>query len=112
MRVLVLIGIVAALAGGCSGSAGDSTDGRVLFEQVCARCHGKDGHGDPVQRINLGVPDMTDPKWQAAHTDEDIRRTVRQGSKSHKMPAFNDFYKPAQLDALVAHVRSLAAQAR
>jgi len=102
VRALVLIMLVSSA---CRGSAGDSTDGRVLFEQVCARCHGRDGVGDPIQRINLGVPDMTAPAWQAAHTDDDIRRTIREGSKSHKMPGFGDFYKPAQLDALVRYVR-------
>ncbi len=107
MRVAVLI---ALLATACRGSAGESTDGRALFEQVCARCHGRTGVGDPVQKISLGVPDMTDPAWQAARTDDDIRRTIREGSKSHKMPGFGDFYKPAQLDALARHVRSLAAK--
>lgn len=106
MRALVLTALACLAA--CRGSAGRSTDGRELFEQVCARCHGTDGRGDPVQRINLGVPDMTDPAWQAARTDEDIMRTVREGSKSHKMPGFGDFYQPAQLEALARHVRGLA----
>jgi cytochrome c len=109
VRVLLVIATIAAMASGaCRGSAPGTTDGRALFEQTCARCHGSSGEGDPAQRISLGVPDLTDPAWQAARTDDDIRRVVREGSKTHKMPGFNDFYKPAQLDALARHVRSLA----
>ena len=51
---------------------------------------------------------MTDPAWQAAHTDDDIRRTVHEGSRSKKMPPFGDVYPPVQLDAIIVRVRSFA----
>jgi cytochrome c oxidase cbb3-type subunit 3 len=85
-----------------------STDGKVLFEDTCARCHGKDGHGDPVIKQQLPVPDMTDPAWQKAHTDADIVRTVHQGSKSGKMPPFGDTYSDQQLAAIIQYVRHFA----
>jgi mono/diheme cytochrome c family protein len=84
-----------------------SRDGKVLFDQACARCHAVDGTGDPMQIAKLGVPDMTDPKWQAKHTDEDVRKTIIDGSKSRKMPAFNDFYNDEQIREITRHVRSL-----
>jgi hypothetical protein len=49
---------------------------------------------------------MTDRSWQAARSDDDIRRTVREGSRSKKMPPLGAMYTPAQLDAIIAHVRS------
>jgi cytochrome c oxidase cbb3-type subunit 3 len=83
-------------------------DGIALFGQTCARCHGRDGTGDPVAKAQLGVPDMTDPTWQHQHSDDDIRRTVHEGSKSKKMPPFGNLYSPAQLDAITVRVRSFA----
>jgi mono/diheme cytochrome c family protein len=102
MRILAFLFLLAA----CSRPDAGVTDGSALFDQTCARCHGRDGHGDPVAKVQLGVPDMTDRAWQARHTDEDIVRTVHEGSKSKKMPPFGDVYSPTQLDAIVAHVRS------
>lgn len=97
---------LAVLAFGCADPRLSSTDGKALFEAVCARCHGADGTGDPVEKARLGVPDMTDPRWQASHTDEDIHRTMIEGSKSKKMPAFGKTaFRPEQLDALIRHVR-------
>lgn len=90
----------------CNRQVGEAVDGRTLFEQTCGRCHGADGKGEPVAKAQLGVPDMTASAWQQAHSDDDIRNTVRAGSKSKKMPPFGNVYSPAQLDALVEHVRS------
>jgi len=100
--------IVAFLALLCACTRPDAanTDGSALFNQTCARCHGPDGRGDPIAKAQLGVPDMTDGAWQARHSDDDIRRTVHEGSKSKKMPPFGEVYAPAQLDAIIAHVRS------
>lgn len=82
-------------------------DGPALFERTCARCHGRDGTGDPLQKQRLGVPDMTDPEWQSRHSDDDMRRTVREGSHSRRMPGFGEFYQDPQLDALIRHIRGL-----
>ena len=90
----------------CNHPDATGGDGSALFDQTCARCHGKDGKGDPVAKAQLGVPDMTDTAWQQKHSDDDIRRTVHEGSRSKKMPPFGDVYSPAQLDAIIAHVRS------
>jgi mono/diheme cytochrome c family protein len=86
---------------------GAVTDGGALFTEICARCHGIDGRGEPTARLQLGVPDMTDPGWQARLTDDDIWRAVRQGSRSRKMPGFGELFTAQQLDAIVAHVRAL-----
>lgn len=90
----------------CSSRASGS-DGKKLFDQACARCHGPDGRGDPIQKERLGVPDMTTPDWQQKHSDEDIRNTIIDGSKSKKMPGFNDFFADDQIRAITAYVRGL-----
>ncbi len=51
---------------------------------------------------------MTDPAWQAKHSDADIHRTVHEGSKSKKMPALGDYYSDPQIDAIIKHVRAFS----
>ena len=106
MRAWLVAIVVACL--GCEAGAPRTRDGRVLFQAVCARCHAPDGRGDPIERARLGVPDMTDPRWQDARSDADIRRTIVDGSKTKKMPAFGRAaFDEAQLAALAAYVRTL-----
>ena len=100
-----VIVIILALLASCDDPATRSTDGKVIFEAICARCHAPDGRGDPVEKARLGVPDMTDPRWQAARTDADIRRTIVEGSTSKKRPAGgHTAFNEAQLTALGAYV--------
>jgi mono/diheme cytochrome c family protein len=105
----VALGLASGLGAGSSGCGkghpSGAPDGTALFEQICARCHGVDGKGVPEIRLQLGVPDMTDPAWQSRHADADIRRTVHQGSRSKKMPAFGDYFSDEQIDAIIGHVR-------
>ena len=101
MRFLVLALFLAA----CKQPIPDTTDGKQLFEYTCARCHGNDGHGDPVLKPQLGVPDMTEAAWQARLTDDDIARTVHHGSRSGKMPALGNMYSDEQLAAIIKYVR-------
>ena len=78
-----------------------------LWGSKCKSCHGPDGKGKPPK-----TEDMTTPAWQKRFTDAQIRKTITDGFERdkdgtpQKMKAFKDF-TPAQLDGLVAHVRSL-----
>ena len=100
--------LVALLCASACDERLSSSDGRTLFLAVCARCHGPDGRGDPIEQARLGVPDMTEPAWQAARSDEDIRKTIVEGSKSKKMPAFGTTsFRPEQIEVLVRYVRGL-----
>ena len=56
----------------------------------------------------LGVKDMTEPAWQASHSDGRIKQTTRQGNRAIKMPAFGaDKFDDKALDDLVAYMRKL-----
>jgi mono/diheme cytochrome c family protein len=101
---LISLGLIAS----CNAPRDQTLDGKQLFDQVCARCHAVDGKGDPTAKLQLGVPDMTDPAWQKRLTDADIHRTVHEGSRSKKMPALGDFYNDDQIDAIIKHIRTFS----
>ena len=88
---------------GLALQAGPAPDGGDLFKQKCAMCHGADGKG----YASLKTPDFTDPKVQAALTDEDIAKTIKNGKKDTAMPAFANSLSDDQIQSLVVYIRSL-----
>lgn len=77
--------------------AGDSNRGLTLFLRNCAGCHGMDGRGGIA-------PEIGNPVFQKAATDEFIARTVRSGRQGTAMPAFQRPDAPAFSDQDVADV--------
>jgi cytochrome c553 len=47
-----------------------ATNAKALYEKDCAKCHGSDGKGETKMGKKLGAKDYTDPKVQAALTDD------------------------------------------
>jgi hypothetical protein len=56
----------------------------ALFNRYCIRCHGVDGRG--VWDIP-GVPDFTNPRWQASRSDAQRARIILEG-RGAVMPPF------------------------
>ena len=72
--------------------------GRGLFLDSCAHCHGADAHGDEG-------PDL----YEADVSDRYIGNIITHGIP-HEMPSFAKKIGPAEITALTAYVRSLVAQ--
>lgn len=97
--------------GGCKVDvAGGQADGRAIYAEVCARCHGASGTPEQAWARQLGVRDLRDPAFQAGISDERLRATIAQGTRSRRMPAFQGALAPAQVDAVARHVRTLVAR--
>lgn len=80
-------------------------DGGAIYSEKCAKCHGADGKG--VDKFKKqGVKDMTSDAWQKANTDAKITATINNG-KGDFMPAWKGKLKPAEVKAVVKHIRSL-----
>ncbi len=100
--------VFAALALACDGKiAGGNADGARVFDEACARCHGPRGIPDPGMVAQIGVKDLTSPRVQKSFSDADIRRQIVEGSDNQKMPSFAGALTDEQLDAVIAHVRTL-----
>jgi len=88
-------------------SAGDAT---ALWNQHCASCHGKDGSGSTMMGKKLGVKDYRDAKVQAAFSDGEAERAIKEGVKTNgkqTMKPFGEKLSDADVKALVAYIRSL-----
>jgi cytochrome c6 len=76
-------------------------DGKALYAKKCAMCHSADGVAKATAK---GSANLNDPEWQKKTTDEAIADVVVHGK--NKMPK-NDKLTPAEVEAIVAYVRSL-----
>ena len=90
----------------------DMDKAQVIFNERCAACHGTEGKGNgPASAaLNPKPRNYTDKAWQAAVTDEQLRKTITMGGaavgKSPIMPASPDLdEKPEVVEGLVKMVR-------
>jgi cytochrome c oxidase cbb3-type subunit 3 len=92
----------------------DLSEGKKVFETRCFVCHGRGGKGDGPSATGLAErpQDLTDPNWQKSNSDDLIGIVIKQGGvaigKTGAMPPNPDLNQ-AQIQSLVAFVRSLAA---
>jgi cbb3-type cytochrome c oxidase subunit III len=107
LSLILLPGLLTTteLANQQPSNAAGASDAAKLFEQNCAKCHGKDGRAKTVRGKMHGARNLTDAKWQAKETDEGIAAAIKKGPEA--MPSFEKKFSQAQIDSLVAYVRSL-----
>ena len=74
---------------------GERKKGRELFDRNCAHCHGDDARGDEG-------PSLYDLRKSNAR----ISATIKQGIKG-EMPAFGKKFADADIEALIAYLRTL-----
>ena len=109
MRPLVLVTLLAVLAGCDRKVAGGSTDGAKVFAAACASCHGDQGTPPAQMRDQLGVRDLRGAEWLARRTRAHVIEQVRKGSSNGKMPAFTGALTDPQIEAVADHVMALTA---
>jgi cbb3-type cytochrome c oxidase subunit III len=85
---------------------GDSSRGHFLFQRNCAGCHGMNGRSGIA-------PEIGNPVFQKAATDDFIVRTIRNGRAETAMPAFQRPEASALSDQdiadVLAYLRTLGA---
>jgi len=87
-----------------------AADGKALWDEHCANCHGKDGKGETKMGQKVGVKDYTDAKIQAACDDALAFKSVKEGlieDGKTKMRPFAEKMNDDDIKAAVAYLRTL-----
>lgn len=82
-------------------TAAKVAEGKALFA-TCAGCHGQEGVG----MVGQG-PRLNSETFLAAASDSFLRETISKGRPGTTMVSWGGSFKPAQIDALIAYLRSL-----
>jgi len=112
LKATVMI-LTIALAFGMVIAAGDLAKGKASFDQICASCHGTSGKGDGAAAAALSPKprDLTDKKYVSDLKDDYIKKIVKEGGqavgKSPLMPPMGSALKDADIENIIAYVRSL-----
>lgn len=96
------------------GAAEDHGEGKRLYQSYCVGCHGASGKGDGPAGKTLPVKpaDHTNAKKMSQYSDEHLVTVISKGGasvgKSPQMPAWGAVLKEAQIQEVVAYIRTLA----
>jgi mono/diheme cytochrome c family protein len=88
---------------------GSLEEGKQLYQQECASCHGPNGKGDghKSQLLDVSPADLTSPKmWE--ETDGELAWKIKQGNMP--MPSFRLRFSSHEVWLLVNHLRTLGSQ--
>lgn len=106
LRFIVSIAVLV-----CTAHLADARDGRTIYAENCAACHGSDGRGEPAREAALPVlpPDFTDCSFATPEPDTDWLATVHEGGPARgfdrRMPAFGEELDDADIVAVVSYLR-------
>lgn len=81
------------------------TDGKQLYQQHCAKCHGDNGRANTLRGWLSFAQNLSKAKWQDRTSDDEIIAAIQQGPGA--MPAYADKLSADEQQALVQYVRGL-----
>jgi mono/diheme cytochrome c family protein len=90
---------------------GDPTKGKEKFQQICASCHGPEGHGDgpAAAALNPKPRNLSDATYVSTLTDEHLFKTIKEGGasvgKSPLMPAWGSTLSDDDIRNVIAFIR-------
>jgi cytochrome c553 len=93
--------------------AADAEQGKKLYGQFCASCHGQSGKGDgpAAAALNPKPRDHTDREYMSKLSDDEMLKVIKNGGasvgKSPLMPPWGASLKDEQIQDIMAHIRSL-----
>jgi mono/diheme cytochrome c family protein len=89
-----------------------------LYQSACASCHGADGKGRAQTDLafETPVPDFSDCVFASREPNPDWYAIIHEGGPvrafDRMMPAFGDALTAAEIDEILAHVRTFCADPR
>ena len=78
-----------------------------VYRQKCSACHSADGSADTPAGKRSGARDVRSAEWKK-WSDEELAKTIREGSANKKMPGYGKQLSDDQIRQLVAYMRGLA----
>lgn len=88
-----------------------AAEGRIVYENNCAACHGLDGRGKTPQGRKIKAGNLQESRL----TDEQILRRIREGARNKSgvmvMPAFAQHLPAEDIDAVLVVVKAFRAPA-
>jgi cytochrome c6 len=106
ISAVVSFSLFLAAAAFISGrSSADQSASADTFKGKCAACHAADGSGNTPMGRRMNVRDLRSAEVQK-QSDEDLANIIRNGKPP--MPGFAKSLDQAQIQALVAYLRSIA----
>ncbi|MCC6476303.1 c-type cytochrome [bacterium] len=91
-----------------------ATDGQSLYSAFCSGCHGRRGEGRGYGNRAATFPAIGNADFLTIATDEQLRKTIHEGRPGRGMPSWGkkaDGLRAAEIDSIVAYLRSLAPKA-
>ena len=106
MKKIALLALPAAFALALTTTA-FAADGKAVYSDNCTKCHGDDGKGATKMGTKLGAKDYSDAAVQAALTDDQAFKSIKEGLKKDD----KTLMKPSELSdedikASVAYLRT------
>ncbi len=96
------IAVVADHVLSLSGQAGATEEGRAIFADNCAACHGENGEGEQA----LGAPNLGNAIWLYGGDRDTVIATIA-NSRAGVMPAWAHRLSEAQIKQVALYVHDL-----
>lgn len=104
--VLLSLFVVSALGSGSYAAGGNVAKGKVLYANLCLRCHGVDGKGGASMKFNPPVADLSAPATQSK-LDGSLMKAIHDGRKDTAMGAWKFALSDEEIRDVAAYVRVL-----
>lgn len=93
-----------------AGEDGDAAKGKLLYANVCIRCHGVEGKGNGVMTFTPPVADLTAPAAQTK-LDATLLKTIHDGRRDTAMGAWKFVLSEEEMRDVTAYLRQLGSEA-